>query len=434
MHQPGSVSTGHGCGALRRWDRSWYFRWMVLFGASGGISCAAPAPAGTGARGVDHTDSLRLIQQYEIDRFDASVAMRSVSQVEFLHEGRLLVSDGEARRMIVLAESGEMERSFGRPGGGPGDFRSLARFVRLRGDSVLGVDSRDGRFTVFDVNGVALRTYELHLQTPARVTPIPVAETGDAMLVFTAPHPSHIDGTTSMVRHSLGIYVGEAAPVAPLLLLVAPDRIQYVEGSAQWGYVLFTPMAHVAVRDNRVWVGVSDSSHITILDLGDGRSRQIPHGIPLRPVTLEMIGAERGRLREVPIRVPAFAQDARRALQDAIERLPSAKVLPAFDHITVDPHHRVWATRCDPVDGRMCTAFVIGQEGGLLLQIPLPPRFSLHEVASDRLVGVADYDDRGRVIEVRALPPELTATGNARSPMLGTRKESLAKTRGSTPP
>lgn len=101
--------------------------------------------------------------------------------------------------------------------------------------------------------------------------------------------------------------------------------------------------------------------------------------------------------------------------QNATQRQPSAEILPFFSGVVVDPHHRVWGTRCDPIDRIMCTASVVGQEGGLLLQVPLPPRFSLHEVARDRLVGVADYDDRGRVIEVRALPEQLMGAANAGS-------------------
>jgi hypothetical protein len=50
-------------------------------------------------------------------------------------------------------------RTVGRPGSGPGEFTQIREVCVLRGDSLLVIDSSDGRLSLWDSSGVHIRTY-----------------------------------------------------------------------------------------------------------------------------------------------------------------------------------------------------------------------------------------------------------------------------------
>lgn len=383
------------------------FRLAALIHLGVTASCAGSPSSASGLHDTFHADSLPLIREYEIDRPDPVLLIRSVNQVDFLPGDRLMIRDGELRRVLIVTREGRLERSFGRPGSGPGEFQWMSDFVPMRGDSVLIADTRTRQFAVFDDRGVIARTFELQVPPSASTMPVPIAELDDGRIIFVAPQWAIPDGESDRMRHSIRVYSGTATATPPDLIASVPNRVQFVEGTARWGSILFTPAAHVAVRDNQLFLAISDSSHITVVNLVTGDERAISHGIPPQAVTAAMIAAERERRRQLPSNLPPFAHESRLTLQAAIERLPAAEMLPAFNGIVVDPFHRIWATACDPIVETRCLAHVLAPDGGVLATIPLPPSFVLHDVDATQIVGVAEYDERGRVIEIRAMPTDL---------------------------
>ncbi len=68
-------------------------------------------------------------------------------------DGRVAVVDRMGRQVVVLGEDGRVERTLGRDGDGPGEFRD-PRFAGFWGDSLLWVsDATSGRISVFGRDG-----------------------------------------------------------------------------------------------------------------------------------------------------------------------------------------------------------------------------------------------------------------------------------------
>ena len=70
--------------------------------------------------------------------------------------GRLYITDSEGR-INVVSESGEPLSTIGQPGAGPGEL-ARPRSTRVFGDSVLTVNSGNGRIEIFDPTGSVVAT------------------------------------------------------------------------------------------------------------------------------------------------------------------------------------------------------------------------------------------------------------------------------------
>ena len=95
-------------------------------------------------------------------------------------------------------------------------------------------------------------------------------------------------------------------------------------------------------------------------------------------------------------------------LNAAIQRAPPADHHPAYTGMIVDPEERIWPVSCEPLDSSRCRVTILTGSGDRIGQFALPTGFVLHDVGRRGVVGVTDHqDERGRVIEYRALPRAL---------------------------
>lgn len=90
-----------------------------------------------------------------IPNFETPIVARSAS-------GKFLIVDHEKTQIGVFGRTGQLERVFGREGGGPGEFRSIGAILRYRGDSILVLDGRRRNATVLDPDASkAVRTFNV---------------------------------------------------------------------------------------------------------------------------------------------------------------------------------------------------------------------------------------------------------------------------------
>jgi hypothetical protein len=64
-------------------------------------------------------------------------------------EGRYYVGDRSSAEVFVYSAEGKFVGEFGREGGGPGEFRGFSGVIDLPGDTILAVDWRLGRLSIF---------------------------------------------------------------------------------------------------------------------------------------------------------------------------------------------------------------------------------------------------------------------------------------------
>ncbi|MGH7695797.1 MAG: 6-bladed beta-propeller [Gemmatimonadaceae bacterium] len=78
-----------------------------------------------------------------------SAAFAYVGASRWLSDGRIVVVDAEARRLLLFDDKGRLVKTLGRRGAGPGEFRNVSSVTVLPGDSLLTFDRSLRRLTVW---------------------------------------------------------------------------------------------------------------------------------------------------------------------------------------------------------------------------------------------------------------------------------------------
>lgn len=90
------------------------------------------------------------VQTVRLDRPEAEFPepFSTVSGLRALSDGRVLVSDGRERRVVLLDFASKAARAVGRDGAGPGEYAAPRRLWALRGDTTLLHDPGNSRYLV----------------------------------------------------------------------------------------------------------------------------------------------------------------------------------------------------------------------------------------------------------------------------------------------
>lgn len=114
------------------------------------------------------------------------------SLVSVDRRGRFVIEDRSDKNIKVYDGAGQRVGTFGRPGGGPGEFASL-QTAQVYRDSIITYDFAQARLTVFTANGQVARTASL-LPPPWRVRVV-----DDSLLLF-IDHPARGGESLRLMR------------------------------------------------------------------------------------------------------------------------------------------------------------------------------------------------------------------------------------------
>lgn len=370
------------------------------------IGCSAFG-ADTGGR--DASDLPPALASLAVDSPESLGALLEPDHLRLVDGRRVLLLDRRLQQIVLLSPSLGLERTFGRQGDGPGEFRALASVLALPGDSILAFDRRTQRYTLFAPEGQVAREFAWTLPAASPALPallgggnaplVPMGRLNNGRLIATVSAA----GREPSARHRLLVFAGPPDSGTPALLGAYPHTIPFVEGPARWGTVLYSPEAFVSVAGGAIVVGISDSTDLLVISPAGGQ-RALPHELERPRVTAADEQAERQRRMDRPSQLPPGTTDARAMQSAAIARTPAVSQRPAYTAMVVDPGGRAWLTACDPLDASSCEVHVIGATGGRVARYRLPSWFQLHDVGVESLVGIRDDPERGRVLEVRPLP------------------------------
>jgi 6-bladed beta-propeller len=90
-----------------------------------------------------------------------SSAFAMVGSVRWLSDGRLVVADVAASRLLVFDATGRFVRPLGRRGDGPGEFRNVGGITVLPGDSLVTFDASLRRLSVWHPDAGFVRSIPL---------------------------------------------------------------------------------------------------------------------------------------------------------------------------------------------------------------------------------------------------------------------------------
>lgn len=107
------------------------------------------------------TETIRLVQAFSIggdEAFFEDLPLHQVRGVAVDEEGAIYVSDGGNARVAVFDAAGQLVRTFGGPGSGPGEFEALSK-IKIGGDGHLyTLDAKLRRVSSFTRDGNFLQS------------------------------------------------------------------------------------------------------------------------------------------------------------------------------------------------------------------------------------------------------------------------------------
>jgi hypothetical protein len=307
---------------------------------------------------------------------EASSTLDRVFGGALLAGGEIAVGNSGSGEVRVFDDRGRHLRTTGRPGAGPGEFRSINWMGRMGGDSVLVWDLAANRFSVLDPEARFVRTF-LPDGLFGPVHPEGVLEDGSIVVsVGQAPDPRTQQGVARdsirLVRISpAGALIDEIAT------LPGSEWLHFTNGSSF--RTLRLPLGrqtHAALAGSGTIVhGSSESARLYLGDASSSSRRRID--LPLRQPDISP------RTRRAIIE-QEYADPESRGVLARVPPDPSGH--PVFTDLVGDGAGRVWIrVFTDPGIDR-ATWLVVSSDRDRPARIELPASARPLDIRDDRLL------------------------------------------------
>lgn len=370
--------------------------WAALAcAACGRTADAAPAPAGERP-----PHPVAELPAAEVMRSLADSLLTNVTSLDVDSRGNVYLSDWLMMQVVVLAPDGQVLRTIGREGEGPGEFRRVSSVQVLPGDSVMVHDRALQRVTVFAPGGervahvASLRP--LHGRTALRVFR---ARTRPVLLVtYSRPFASWESGKDDQSRHDLLALLDlKGARVADSVLTVPGGGalVRRVNGGVTVGLHPFGREAIVRLTpDDRIAYAWNDTLGAAFYSL-DGR--------PGARFALPARGA--------PVSDAEFARMERETSKNLLPPLREARPRswPVMRGMVVDERGRVWVG-LNSERGPRSEWASYDAAGRYLGSAFLPSEVTLHAVKNGLAYGVVRDDDGVPSVVVYRITEQTTRT------------------------
>lgn len=311
-----------------------------------------------------------------------------------LSDGRIAVANGATNDIRLFYASGKYERTIGRKGAGPGEFRSLG-WIGRSGDTAFFYDGGLKRIMTVRFNAQPALMEALPIQVPSDRGSFYVnGRLPDGRwMVQTSASPSWEMPQGFRVPLSVG-WINRTGDGKINWLGQLPGMSIFAyhpSGSPGKGSVIgagaFTPWVYAATSGSTIWFG--DSFTDSLITVGASGKQTVIHlPIPRRPLTEQMIAKARdARL--------ALVRDARdTAATRAMYSSPNVpRDLTFFESLMAGPGGELWvqeaaADAADPV-----RYLVLSANGAPRAWVSAPAGVRLRDVGADYAVGVHRDDD-----------------------------------------
>jgi hypothetical protein len=300
-----------------------------------------------------------------------------------LPDGRLVIVDGGSRQVRVYGPDGSFLARHGREGDGPGEFRSPRLAGRL-GDTLVIYDGDQRRVTLLHPDGGFERSFSVGSEGGG----YPVARGMFA------------DGTVNFgggMRFSSdeGFPSGLIRPPSSFRAIRADGREGPVYGEFPGGEMFARASAQsfsaVGIPFGRsttgvsghstFWVGTADRFEILAFGSDGSPSRVVRIDRPVLPVTAELRDAWIAERTE-----DAADAEARRAVLQRYQDVPSAPSVPAYGAMVVDALDHLWVADYELPGDEQTGWTVLDADGHLIGRVVLPARARVLEAGVDYLL------------------------------------------------
>jgi hypothetical protein len=360
-----AVASGCGDPTLQRGRRD-----------SAGVQIIENAPDSAGATSRLSVSSTPDLQIGETDG-ESPASFNGVAGVAQLADGAIVVLDG-TREARFFDSAGQFLKKVGRSGSGPGEFQSMALVRATRYDSLVIIDTRNGRATVLgSPEGIrSERKLQRILGRPLGVLP-----TGRVLnrSIITNLRPGSAYSVASPAAFS--IHDLESGGEDTILV----DTIWNVVSQSDRGTnsrldIPFDLPASAAAGPTSFFVTTGNVPEIREYDPSGRLQRLIRIGGEARRLT----GAEFDSVVEMRMYRLVNPQATARLFAAS----PRPALYPTWQQLLVDADGWLWAERFRPNAKHPSVWSVFDTDGSVRGTIELPADLIVHQIGSDFVLGV----------------------------------------------
>lgn len=303
-----------------------------------------------------------------------------------LSDGRIAVADDGAPDVRVFDAVGRHLRTLGRQGEGPGEFQGPSLLGALPGDTLVVMDSRLRRISLFHPDAGFIRSATPGDEVPGFLQAVGMFASGAVVSSSTvyeggaaegyARHP--IDFRSVGLDGRLVAELGSFPGYERVLVMLAGEQ----GTSAMTGSAPFGKEAATAVGDHRFYCGTQDTWEIRVLRPDGSLERLIRWDRSPRPVTDDEVAAfVEDAVADLPDN--ELADRYRRFYADA----PVPAFHPAHGSLEVDRLGWLWVQETRVADDDPNRWILVDPEGRVAGAVDLPPRFTPEEIGGDYVLG-----------------------------------------------
>jgi hypothetical protein len=310
---------------------------------------------------------------------------------------RTAVGDAGSYVVRMFGSNGELTKTVGRNGAGPGEFRFLYWVGLCGADTLLAVDGALKRATVLRASdGSVIRTVTL----PAwlsfdSIIACPAAN--QLLILVDKPRPL---GTPGLVTRTPAMLVRLTISSGRVDTLAALAGTEYYFAARTPGYVDMPlgSRALAAAGGGRVYFAQSTSSVVTALDLRSGVRTSFTHGLPIIKSTASTWEkAKADRIAQEPM------ERHRTLLRAVLDEASAPEQQPAFLAMIADRAGQLWL-RSPSLDAVTSVWRVFDSSGRHAASVTLPVSLDLLDISDSELVAVHRQPDGSESIRVYSLP------------------------------
>jgi hypothetical protein len=308
-----------------------------------------------------------------------------------LADGRIVVANGGSNTLEVFAPDGRHERTLGRAGDGPGEFRALSWVGRASEDSIAAWDSAPGRLSVFTPQGGYARS--VAPRQPLGVFPQVQGELADGAVLLVLHQPTLGMATTSDVhvqRDTISLAV--LHPDGGVNLLGRFPGTEVLASGSPAGGLMMMPLPFgrqtvAAARGGRVYAATGERWEVAEYAAEGGLRALIRADRNRRPVT-------RSDVRKYRESVVMLGGEGNAALSrqraQLLARAPYPGRKPAITALRVDAEGNLWVESPAAEEGAMGGEWaVVSPAGRVLGRVRLPDGLAVQQVGPGWLLGTA---------------------------------------------
>lgn len=308
--------------------------------------------------------------------------------------GRIVVAAGGSNDLRLFRADGTWERTVGRAGSGPGEFRQLGWLGLGPGDTLWTYDFDLRRVSVFSGAGEFVRPITVQ---PAGelLAPSPFGLLPDGRLLTRSGTFATEHSKPGLNRDVVPIHIYDSSGVAPLLVARFPGGENVIEtgkGSVSVSGLPFGKALSLAVDGDRLYVGTGDRPEVLVVDLTGAVRRVIRWTGLTEAVTPADIEAYIAHFGEA---WPPGQEAMRDKFLQMMRRAPFPKSKPAYAGLLTGPGRSLWVRRYSEPDREAPAEFAVFDSTGVWLgKVSMPARFEPAQIGSTFVLGKwTDPDD-----------------------------------------